>query len=94
MDKYYTIQQSHVKFEKSFYDLGLHDKLKIIIPLLEEEFTWLSYERIVKAILQHSSKELKNEYPLPGIRKLSKAAHNADIQHIQAIQYSISETEK
>lgn len=66
------------EFTRAFYDLALPIKYKIITPLLES-IDGATYERLVKAILQHSPASSKKAYPVMRERKQSKAAKEADI---------------
>ena len=81
---YHASRKGGIEFSKSFYDLGLKEKYKVINPLLEE-INFSTYERIVKAILQHSPPISKKMYPVRGERKLSKAAKEADLLQEQLI---------
>ncbi len=65
----------------AFYNLSLADKYQIVY-LLEENgliHNYKLYERVVKAILQHSSPEIKSERSVKGERKQRPEANRADM---------------
>lgn len=66
---------------KEFYDLGLKQKYEVISVFIEMGLLTDSkfYDKVIKSVLQHSSKELKKEYPIRGDRKIRKAAQEADL---------------
>lgn len=82
MDKteYWTISSSYViEFTKAFYDLGLVEKYGMLKDLPDTVINNItSHERIVQAILQHSSPITKKLYPCKRERKLSKIARERD----------------
>ena len=78
--EYWTIGENHaIEFTKRFYDLGLSRKYALLGELPEIVLAHpTSHERIVQAILQHSSPDTKKAYPCKRERKLSKIAREQD----------------
>lgn len=69
-----------LSLSQDFYNLGLRKKYEVVdefisMGLLED---YKFYDKIVKALLQHSSNELKKNYPVRGVRKIRKEAKLAD----------------
>ena len=79
MDNMYWIKsrKGGYEFTKAFYELGLHAKYQVVEPILCT-LDALTYDRLVRAFLQHSNPDTKKEYPCQGERKLSTRAKLAD----------------
>lgn len=77
INKYNTVE-----LKKSFYDLPLHLKYEIILTLPEEVLNdYLTHEKLVLAIIQHSPQERKQELPVQREHKQSKIAKEADLAY-------------
>ena len=69
----------HLKFTKDFYDLPLHKKYECISSLEPRHLLdYVTLERLILAVLQHSTKRMKEECPVKSVRKLSLQAKLAD----------------
>ncbi len=66
-----------VDFTKEFYQLSLSKKYEVIAPIAES-LDSASHDRLVRAILQHSTSKSRKICPVLGERKLSPIARTAD----------------
>jgi hypothetical protein len=73
---------------KEFYELSLANKYEVVRQLEEDgriEDKWL-YDKIVKAILQHSDNITRRDYPVRGERRARNVTREADMQEaLQAL---------
>ena len=89
-DNLYTTEGRHLKFNREYYDLGLHEKYQVIAQLPSIYFMdFVTMERIVLSILQHSPKASRNDYPCKSVRKLSLKAKLSDESYLNSQTYGL-----
>ena len=64
------------EFSKEFYDLSLKKKYEMVQEL--GELDYFTNDRLVRAILQHSSPIMKRHAPVLGERRQSRTSRLAD----------------
>jgi hypothetical protein len=86
LDDYVVRSEKGLVLTQDFYNLSLANKYEVV-RLCEESGLLTQpkiYDRLIKAILQHSSPEMRRDFPVKGERKPRKEAQAAD--YLEALQ--------